>query len=261
MKSILTALQEGRLIELPDTDKEKALRYLASIIEAVPDINPGDDVAESALARERSANTAIGRGWACPHVRSSGEGELLCAVGWSPCGIDYGATDGEKVRLLVMYYIPDSEKNAYLKELSSLARAIQKGQGMDNIKKLTALPQVRDELLNWISAAIDTSLPESKARMIKLEARQALAEAAAPPAAVLPLKELARIIPLYIVSVPGGRHMVLSQDRELVSALEKAALPEGVRNEMDAAGYKVLVRAKTPYQPDRILYDCLAVKL
>lgn len=261
MKSILTALQEGRLIELPDTDKEQALRYLASIIEAVPDINPGYDVAESALARERSANTAIGKGWACPHVRSSGEGELLCAIGWNPAGIDYGAPDGEKVRLLVMYYIPDSEKNAYLKELSSLARAIQKGQGMDNIKQLTALPQVRDELLDWISASIDTALPEAKARMIKLEAKQALAEAVVPAMPVLPLKGLAQLIPLYIVSMPGGRHLVLAQDRALVSALENVPLPDNGKDEIDAAGYKVLIRARTAYQPDRSLYDCLAVKL
>jgi PTS system nitrogen regulatory IIA component len=46
-------------------------------------------------------------------------------VGWSPAGIDYGAPDNEPVHLLVMYFVPDTQKNAYLKEISSLAKAIQ----------------------------------------------------------------------------------------------------------------------------------------
>ena len=105
MKSILTALQDGRLIELPETDKEKALRYMATILEAIPEVSPGVDIAEGVLERERSANTGIGLGWACPHIRVDTDGDLFSVIGWSPSGIDYGSADGGKVRLLVMYYI------------------------------------------------------------------------------------------------------------------------------------------------------------
>ena len=45
MKSLLTALQEGRLIELPDNTKDRALQYLATLLEAVPDLKPGTDIA------------------------------------------------------------------------------------------------------------------------------------------------------------------------------------------------------------------------
>ena len=53
MKSILTALQEGRLIELPDNDKGKSLQYLASLIEAIPDFASGFDFVGAVSARER----------------------------------------------------------------------------------------------------------------------------------------------------------------------------------------------------------------
>ncbi len=43
MKSLLDALQEGRLIELPETDKEKSLQLLATLIEAIPDVRSGLD--------------------------------------------------------------------------------------------------------------------------------------------------------------------------------------------------------------------------
>lgn len=41
MDSILDALQEGRLFELPENDKNHALQFLAHIIEAFPQIPTG----------------------------------------------------------------------------------------------------------------------------------------------------------------------------------------------------------------------------
>ena len=49
MKNLLNALQEGRFVELPETNKEKALNYLATLIEAMPDLTPGTDVAGAVL--------------------------------------------------------------------------------------------------------------------------------------------------------------------------------------------------------------------
>lgn len=255
MKSILNALQDGRLIELPETDKEKALRYLASIMEAIPEVT--GDVAEGVLERERSANTGIGRGWACPHIRVDGDGELFSVIGWSPAGIDYGAPDGAKVHLLVMYYIPGNQRMAYLKELSGLAKAIQKGQGIENIEKASALNDVRNELLNWVSASIDTTLPQAKARMIKLEAKQA---AAAEISGLTP-QGLERIVPCYIVTGNGSRALALAQDADLVKAVENADLSQlAERQDFEAPGYRVFVRSRTLYKPDRAMYDCIAVK-
>ena len=118
MKSLLTALQEGRLVELPDEDKEKALEYLANLIEAIPDIETEQDIYDLVLKREAVANTAIGMGVACPHVVGQQGTEGHCAVGWSPEGIDYGPNGSQRVYLVIMYYIPKSLRNVYLKELS-----------------------------------------------------------------------------------------------------------------------------------------------
>ena len=260
MKSILTALQDGRLIELPETDKEKALRYMASILEAIPEVNSTVDIAEGVLERERQANTAIGKGWACPHIRVDGDAELFSVLGWSPAGIDYGAPDKEKVHLLVMYYIPGNQRMAYLKELSGLAKAIQKGEGIANIEKAGGLNDVRNELLNWVSASIDSSAPEVKARMIKLEAKRAMVEGGGG----IKVSEFSKIIPLYIITGPDTKNIVLAQNDELVRSLETTDLsgtPLQDKLEFDASGYKIFVRAKTLYKADRLLYDCLALRL
>jgi PTS system nitrogen regulatory IIA component len=261
MKSLLNALQEGRFVELPETNKEKALVYLANLIEAMPDISPGTDVAGAVTAREQQFNTAIGQGWACPHMRSPHDGEIICAAGWSPGGIDYGASDGQPVHFVVMYYVPDSQKNVYLKEVSALVKAIQKKQGDRPAASFTTLAEARDWILDLVSVALETQVPDAKARMIHLEAKQAARSAAdGAPAGAFPYA----IIPVTILVNPGAHTVVLSQDPETVSRLEAAG-------DMDAAlarqapfehgGYKVLFRSVSAYQSKRLLYDCLAIKM
>ncbi len=179
MKCILDALQNGRLIELPDNHKDRALEYLATLIEAIPDLGVEGGITEKVLAREAMHNTGIGKGWACPHARSQVHGEMVCSLGWSPAGIDYGAPDGQPVHMVVMYFVPDSQKNSYLKEISSLARAIQNQPALQDLKSLDDLNDARHKLLDAISTALESSGPEAKARMIQLEVRHAAADAAA----------------------------------------------------------------------------------
>src|ERR1700688_2193238 len=136
MRSLLDALQAGRLIELTDNHKTKSLEYLATLIEAIPDIGVEGGITEGVLVREHLHNTGIGKGWACPHARTPRGGELVCSVGWNPKGIDYGAPDGAPVHLLVMYFVPDAQKNAYLKEISSLAKAIQTQPALQDLKSM-----------------------------------------------------------------------------------------------------------------------------
>lgn len=250
MRSILNALEEGRLIKLPDNDKEKALRYMASVMEAIPDVNPSVNIVEGVLERERKANTALGKGWACPHIRVDGEGELFSVVGWSWEGIDYGASDGKKVHLLVMYYIPQNRKNDYLKEVSILARAIEKGS-ISNIEKAENINDVRNELLNWVSSYLD-SMPSVKAKMIKLQAKQATTAG---------LKyDVSNIIPLYIVVV-NGKKIALSQDIELNQTVENFSQDILEASEFETKTYKILIRSKTIYKQEKYLCDCLALKI
>ncbi len=262
MKSLLNALQEGRLIELPDADKDKSLQFLAHLIEAVPDLGGSPELAEAMMAREKAQNTGIGLGIACPHVRSPGGGELICAVGWSPAGIEYGSPDAKKVHLVVMYFIPDAQKNTYLKEVSSLAQAIHREGGIQPIATAKDIGDVRERLLDWVQAAIDASLPEAKARMIRLEARQAGAEAAA---AAPTLPGAVQVVALTALSLNGdGKLVVLCQNAELASELEKdpafaAALKS--KSQYEKLGYRVVLQSSTPFPGERVRYDLLAVKL
>jgi len=261
MKSLLTALQEGRLIELPDHQKEKSLEYLATLIEAIPHVGVEGGITESVMAREQTHDTGIGKGWACPHARSTAPGELLCAVGWSPKGVDYGAPDGDPVHLIVMYFVPDAQKNAYLKEISSLAKAILTVPSMRDLASLEDLGDVRHRLLDAISLALESMAPDARARMIQLDVKQASVQAIETR---LPAELASQLFALQIVMAPGMRPVVLAQDKDLVSALEAeaellATLDQHGR--LDCKGYHLIQRSSARFQPDRTVHDCLAVRL
>jgi len=218
-------------------------------------------ITESVLAREQVHNTGIGKGWACPHARTPRGGEVVCSVGWNPAGIDYGSADGQPVHILVMYFIPETQKNAYLKEISFLAKAIQTQPALQDLKSLDDLSEVRHRLLDAMSVALEAAAPDARARMIQLEVKHA---AVAHEAGVGLPAEIARtIIPLSILAIPGSKPVVLSQDQELVKALEaeEQLVPQLVQNgRAEHGGIQVLLRSSSNYQPDRTLFECLAVK-
>ena len=158
MRSILDALQEGRLIELPTDKKEDAIKLLGAVMEALPSVPAGTDIVGETLKREQQMGTLLGQGWACPHARFPGQGELVCAIGWQPLGIDYGTPNAQPARILVMYYIPDSAKNAYLKEVSGLVKALQtSGESFQQaLAAANSLDGVRDILIDLTTRALET---------------------------------------------------------------------------------------------------------
>jgi nitrogen PTS system EIIA component len=267
MRSILNALQEGRLFELPEAGKERALEFLARILDANPDIDVGTDAIEAVKRREQECNTGIGLGVAVPHVRAKrDEGELFCAIGWSQAGIDYGAADGQPVHLVFMYYIPGVQKNVYLKEVSILVKAIRKSGGIEAITDTDNLNVVRNLLLDWVTAGLGESGPEAVARMIKLEVKQAqlpLPAAVAPPEpAALPAKAVPKVMTFSILIAPPNGVFVLAQDADWAMALEKE---NGLAQRLTAstpflsAGRQVFVTGSAPYPGGRVLYQCVAV--
>lgn len=270
MRSILTALQEGRLFELPEGgDKDRVLEFLARILDANPDVQVGTDAIEEVKHREQECNTGIGMGIAVPHFRAQREdGELYCAIGWSAAGVDYGATDGVRVHLVVMYYIPGAQKNVYLKEVSTLVKAMRKLGGIEPIAKAADLNAVRNLLIDWVAAVAGDSGPEAVARMIRLEIKQSQAApvpvAIVPPVPVAPGERVVAALAFSIVTIPGRGNFVLATDPQWTTALEhenNLAERLAAGNAFLAAGRQVYVLSTTAYTDGRTLHQCAAIML
>ncbi|MFA3783281.1 PTS sugar transporter subunit IIA [Melioribacteraceae bacterium 4301-Me] len=258
MDSLLDALQEGRLIELPDNDKFDSLQFLAHIIEAIPSVPNGTDVEGLVLAREKNTNTALGKGFACPHARVPYDEDLICSVGWSPTGIDYGAPDNIPVHIIIMYLVPDNQRNHYLKEISLLAKALQKNSNIELLRTAKDLNVVRNYLLDLVSSSKDMVGFEARARMIQLETRDTQAQQK--------IKQLSDVLiePVTIVYGLNQRPIVLCQNKELVELLDKSTqLIESINTKgfYEQNGWRIIKRNSSDYQANRSMLECIAVKL
>lgn len=257
MNTLLDALQEGRLIELPDNNKDHALQFLAHILEAIPSVPIGTDVVGVVMEREHSTSTAIGKGWACPHARMPFNEDLRCVVGWSPTGIDYGSPDAMPVSVIAMHLVPANQRDHYLREISLLVKALIAYPELERLHLAKDLNDVRNCLLDLISSTKETVGPDARARMIQLQAR--------PSRELLPARELSNLIiePVTLVAGEGLNHVVLTQNVSLGEVLDSAA---GLIERIEADGvfqndgWRVVKRGKVIYQRGRVVYDCLAIK-
>jgi nitrogen PTS system EIIA component len=255
MKSLLDALKDGRLVELSVSEKTKALETLALLLEAVPGIGSGVDIVKGVIEREGEAATAMGKGVACPHMRTKEEGEFLCAVGWSPAGIDYSAPDGRPVHIIIMYYIPDSQRAAFLKELSSLAKALSKATENQLFDKAADLGDIRNRLLDIIELSIKDAEPDAKARMIRLEEKQGTLAAS--------LKKSLSVIPFSLVVAGEGATTLLSHDPEFIGRFEKSKDIERLAVSdapVETNDYFIAVTSSVYFAQQRILREGVAIR-
>ncbi len=156
-----------------------------------------------------------------------------------------------------MYIIPDSQRNTYLKEISGLAKAMQTTGGIQDTTQARDLNTVRHKLLDWVGIALDAAVPDIKARMIKLETKQAIAEDAERARLAL------RLVPFSLLKTGERPPVVLAQDKELVEALEKIAnLADMISGDADVVvpGYRIMLRSAATFAGNRQLFECLAVK-
>ncbi len=257
MNTLLDALQEGRLFELPENNKNHALQFLAHIVEAFPETPAGTDVVRLVLKREEMANTGLGKGWACPHARVSYEEDLMCVIGWSPTGIDYHAPDGQPVSIIVMHVVPNNQRSNYLKEISILAKALISYAESAKIHQAKNLDDVRLYLLDMIESVKSSAGPDARARMITLQTK---------PAVVKPLPELNNMIvePVIIVAGPEFQPLILAQNPQLAEQFDDSpGLAAKLENEgvYQKGDWRLLRRSVVTYQKNRVVYDCLAIKI
>lgn len=256
MDTILDALQEGRLFELPENEKNHALQFLAHIIEAFPQIPTGTDIVGNVMTREGATNTAFGKGWACPHARVDFEEDLMCVVGWSPTGIDYGAPDGKPISIIIMYLVPSNQRNHYLREISIMAKVLKTSPDIEKLDSIKDLNGVRNYLLDLITTSKETIGPDARARMIRLQAKTALA--------TQPVGDLSNLIvePVSIIAGPGLKTFALTQNYELMNWVEAT---QGLTEKLEADGayqngmWRIVRRHAIAYQGGRTVYDCLAL--
>jgi PTS system nitrogen regulatory IIA component len=115
-------------IGLTLSDKEAALRAVASLL-TMPEGLVNEEVLYDVLGeRERLASTGIGSGVAIPHGRYDGIEELRAAVVICPVGVDFEAVDRLPVKILVGIVGPKSMPQKHLAALAGVSRVLRSAE-------------------------------------------------------------------------------------------------------------------------------------
>lgn len=122
-------------IGLAISDKEAALRAVASLLCMPEGVVNEEIVYDVLLERERLASTGIGSGVAIPHGRYDGVDELRAAVAVCPVGVDFDAVDRLPVRILVGIVGPRSMPQKHLAALAGVSRVLRDDGKRDALLK------------------------------------------------------------------------------------------------------------------------------
>lgn len=112
-------------VPLESRDKPSVLRELVDLLVSTAGGDPAD-LLRTALEREESQSTGFGHGIAIPHARTPSLSTLSVVAGRAVTPIDYGAVDGQPVRLFFFVAGPESASGDQVRALARIARLVRR---------------------------------------------------------------------------------------------------------------------------------------
>nr|WP_221462990.1 fructose-specific PTS transporter subunit EIIC [Streptomyces olivoverticillatus] len=111
--------------ELAAGEKEAAIREMAELLAATGKVRDLDGLVAAALAREELGTTGLGEEIAIPHAKTDAVTEPVVGFARSGEGVEWGALDGAKARLIFMIAVPEEAAgDEHLRILALLARKL-----------------------------------------------------------------------------------------------------------------------------------------
>lgn len=125
-------------VQLDSTEKDSAIREMANLLAATGKVNDVEELVRTALRREEQGTTGLGEEIAIPHAKTDAVTSPVVGFARSAEGIEWGALDGTKAKLIFMISVPEAAAgDEHLRILALLSRKL-----MDTgfRERLTAAP-------------------------------------------------------------------------------------------------------------------------
>lgn len=111
--------------DLPATDRAQVLRAFAGRIAGSGLVDDAEALFHKLWEREQLGSTAIGGGIAIPHCKVDRLKSGVVALGRAEEGVDFGAADGQPVRLFFLVVSPSQSPAEHLQILAAISRWIK----------------------------------------------------------------------------------------------------------------------------------------
>lgn len=119
--------------DLPAEDAEGVLRVFANRLATRGVVADGEALYDKLQEREQLGSTGIGSGVAIPHCKMKGLDHPVLAVGICHRTIEFGAVDGEPVRLFFLVVSPQSAPAVHLQVLAAISKWVKQDHHVQRI--------------------------------------------------------------------------------------------------------------------------------
>ncbi|MER5733492.1 fructose-specific PTS transporter subunit EIIC [Streptomyces sp. NPDC002138] len=124
---VLSGYLTGRTVktELAADGKEAAIREMAAMLATTGNVRDTEELVRVALAREAQGTTGLGESIAIPHAKTDAVSRPTVGFARSAEGIEWGALDGTKAKLVFMISVPEAAAgDEHLRILALLSRKL-----------------------------------------------------------------------------------------------------------------------------------------
>ncbi|MFG2501286.1 fructose-specific PTS transporter subunit EIIC [Streptomyces sp. NPDC048441] len=112
-------------VQLDSADKDSAIREMANLLASTGKVNDVEELVRTALRREAQGTTGLGEEIAIPHAKTDAVTSPVVGFARSSEGIEWGAIDGTKAKLIFMISVPEAAAgDEHLRILALLSRKL-----------------------------------------------------------------------------------------------------------------------------------------
>nr|WP_202122118.1 fructose-specific PTS transporter subunit EIIC [Streptomyces sp. BA2] len=112
-------------VQLDSADKDSAIREMANLLASTGKVDDVEELVRTALRREAQGTTGLGEEIAIPHAKTDAVTSPVVGFARSAEGIEWGALDGTKAKLIFMISVPEAAAgDEHLRILALLSRKL-----------------------------------------------------------------------------------------------------------------------------------------
>lgn len=132
--------------ELPGGDAGSVLHAFAERVAALGYVGDADRLYDKLMEREKLGSTGIGSGVAIPHCKMRGLDRAVVAVAATRRPVDFGAVDGEPVRLFFLVISPHDTPAVHLQVLAAISKWVKADRHVPRLLEMTDRQAIYDFL-------------------------------------------------------------------------------------------------------------------
>ena len=132
---------------LKATNKEAAIAELIGLLHERGALRNRDGALRAILDRERAMSTGLGHGIATPHGRTDAVDQMVCAMGVSQPGVDFGGMDNLPVHLVLLTLFPASQNGRYVSFLAAVLATLNKPELMSALLRQASAAAIHETLV------------------------------------------------------------------------------------------------------------------